>query len=195
MLEPLGRGNRSQNGEVMPQRHPSALNAEIERLQRNCADRPRGREFAIGTRWNRAGTDVDFIYRSNQLICEADDLDQVLTAIESIGQTPPVHSIDGPVGLKVLDIGDRDAADLADQLSDILGDDVATPNHVLDVKSTAHFCPASEPVPWTGPVTDLGTPVGPGQPTIAVVDDGGGTTLRLDHVTQGSHNGANCTIV
>jgi hypothetical protein len=156
----------------MPERDPSLLRKEVERLLRNCADRPRGRDFSIGARWNDARSEVDFVYRSNQLICDGEDLDAVLDALDSIGQPRPVHILDGPVGLRVLDVGDRDAAELADALADVLGDDVATPNHVLDAQAFTNMCPATEPVPWNGPVLDLGTPVGPGQPNVAVVDTG-----------------------
>jgi hypothetical protein len=156
----------------MPERDLNALETEIERLKRNCADRSRGREFSIGTRWNASHTEVEFVYRSNQLICDRDDLDDVLAALDNIGQARPMQTTDGPVGLAVLDVGDRDAADLADQLAELLGDDVVTPNHVLDVKGIVNFWPATEPVPWEGQIAELGEPVGPGRPKVAIVDTG-----------------------
>jgi hypothetical protein len=153
----------------MPERDPNTLNAEIGRLQQNCADRSRGREFSIGTRWNATRSEVEFLYRSSQLICDGDDVDSVLSALEDIGQAAPLRTSDGPVGLKVLDVGDRDAADLADQLADVLGDDIVTPNHVLDVKGMTVMCPATEPIPLHGPVVNLGEATGPGRPKVAVV--------------------------
>lgn len=150
-----------------------AIDIEVERLHRNSAGRSREREFSLGARWNDDRTEVDYLYRNHQLICYRADLDVVLEALSSLGEPAPVRVTDGPVGLVVLDIGDRDAADLADALAEAVGEDeIVTPNHVLDAQGSPRLCPATEPLPWYGPVPELGEPVGPSHSRIAVVDTG-----------------------
>ena len=154
------------------QRDPQALAGEVDRLRQNCSDRGSDRQFSLAARWNDARTSVEFLYRNHQLICDANDLDAVLAAFDEVGQERPTAS-DGPVGLKVLDIGDRDAADVADALSEALeNDDIVTPNHVLNSQAFSRLCPATEPLPWHGPVIDMAEPVGRGQSHNAVVDTG-----------------------
>lgn len=150
-----------------------ALTKELDRLKRNSGARSRGREFPLAARWNSAGTEVEYLYRNHQLICDEASLSGVLDAFAEIGAEPPAAVSDGPVGLKVLDIGDRDAADLADELGRVVGEGVVTVNHVLDTQGhVVVMCPASEPVPWQAPLRVLGEPVGPGRPRLAVVDTG-----------------------
>jgi hypothetical protein len=155
----------------MPDHDTSRLMGEIERLRRNCSERGR-RRFPLGVRWSTTGTEIDYLYRNHQLLCDSDDLDVVLRAFDQIGQQRPAVT-DGPIGLSVLDLGDRDAADLADALADALGDDdIVTPNHVLDPQGWSALCPATEPVPWRGQVVDMGEPVGSRQARVAVLDSG-----------------------
>ncbi len=150
-----------------------ALTAEVDRLRTNCGEKRTERQFELGARWNRAETEVDYLYRQRQLICEARDLDLVLRAFDDGALDRPTAISDGPFGLKVLEIGDRDAADLADTLARILeSDDIVTPNHVLDTQGHPRLCPATEPVPSRGPVRDLDKPDGTSRPRIAVVDTG-----------------------
>ena len=145
---------------------------EVERLRRNAAARSRGRAFPLGARWNDAGTRVEYLYRQHQLICRTTNLDEVLAAFSRIGQARPTVT-DGPLDLTILDIGDRDAADLADALAEAIGGHaIVTPNHVIDAQGHPRLCPASEPLPWRGPVTDLDEPAGTGWPKVAVVDTG-----------------------
>jgi Subtilase family len=152
-------------------RDPERLATEVQQLQQNLADRSRGRQFEIEARWNTARTEVEYFYRSHQLICDQADLDEVLQAFDGVsGGRPDVT--DGPVGLKILDVGDRNAADLADELARKLGDGVVTPNHVLSAEAKSAVCPASEPLPWVGPVADYPEPLGQGQSRVAVVDTG-----------------------
>ena len=113
-----------------------------------------------------------FLYRDHLVICDSHEVDDVLEAFDQIREDRPVSVTDGPVGLKVLDIGDRDAAQLSDALADVVGDDVVTPNHVLEVQGFSSFCPATEPVPWRPLVTELGESAGPGRSRVAVVDTG-----------------------
>jgi Subtilase family len=151
---------------------PRALAGEVDRLSRNCSDRGSDRQFPLAARWDDARTSVEFLYRNHQLICDASDLDAVLAAFDEIGQERPTAT-DGPVGLKVLDIGDRDAADIVDALMEVLEyDDMVTPNHVLNSQAFSRLCPATEPLPWRGPVDDVAEPVGQGRPSTAVVDTG-----------------------
>lgn len=150
-----------------------ALAKELERLERNVADRSNDRDFRLSARWNAEGSEVEYIYREHQLICDARDVDDVTAALERLDQPPPESILDGPAGLKVLNIGDRDASVLADALSaELEDDDVVTPNHVLDAQGFPSFCPATEPMPWYGPVPELGEPVGSGHARIAVIDTG-----------------------
>jgi hypothetical protein len=158
----------------MAVRHdPAALAAEVERLRTNCGEKPGERQFQLRERWNQARTEIEFLYRHGQLICDGRDLDAVLSAFDRAEQTSPSDVSDGPFGIKVLHIGDDDPVDVADALADALGDDdVVTPNHVLDAQGHPRLCPATEPVPWHGPVRDLDEPVGAGSSRIAVVDTG-----------------------
>lgn len=154
-------------------RRPDALGQEVDRLRSNARDRPRDRHFPLGARWDSTETRVEYLYRDHQLICARRDVDEVLEAFEAIGEVAPSGVYEGPVGLSVLDIGDRNAADLADRLAGQLEDDaIVTPNHVLDAQGFGSMCPATEPIPWYGPVPQLGEPVGPGHARIAVIDTG-----------------------
>lgn len=149
------------------------LTREVQRLERNSAARSRGRQFPLAARWDDSGTEVQYLYRNHQLICDESDLTEVLDAFGQAGLERPATIHDGPLGLKVLDIGQRDSADLLDQLVQAVSDDKVSVNHVLDTQShVVSMCPASEPVPWYGPMPELGEPVGPGRPRLAVVDTG-----------------------
>jgi hypothetical protein len=143
----------------------------VERLQQNLEERPEGRGFPIKARWNETDTEVEYLYRNHQLVCDEADLENVLQAFDGIPAERPVVN-DGPVGLKILNIGSRDAADLADDLAKVLGDGVVTPNHVLDAQGHSNMCPATEPLPWVAPVRDLPEPVGPRRARVSVVDTG-----------------------
>ncbi|MBB5786526.1 S8 family peptidase [Jiangella mangrovi] len=146
------------------------LMEEIQRLHRNIARRPDA--FDLGVRWHRSGVGIEYLYRQGQLVCRAADLLAALEAFDTIGQPRP-DVVTGPVGLRVLEIGDRDAADLADALASALGrDDLVTPNHVLDSQVHMSMCPATEPVPASGPVRDLPEPAGDRRVDVAVVDTG-----------------------
>lgn len=149
-----------------------ALRYEVDRLERNSADRSRGRQFPLGAKWDSTGTQVEYLYRNHQLMCDSDDLAQVLDAFDEVGAERPAAVTDGPVGLKVLDIGDRDAADLADQLLGVVDEDTVALNYVLETQSNTVMCPATEPVPWPGPTPVLGEPIGPGRPRLAIIDTG-----------------------
>ena len=156
-------------GPMFDQNH--RLMEEIQRLHRNIARRPDG--FELGVRWHRSGAGVDYLYRQGQLICRTADLDEALRAFDAIGQDRPSSAAAGAAGLRVLEIGDRDAADLADALASALGrDDLVTPNHVLDSQVHMSMCPATEPVPSDGPVRDLPEPQGTRRASVAVVDTG-----------------------
>jgi hypothetical protein len=158
----------------MVMRHDrEALAAEVERLRTNCDEMRVERRFELRARWNQPRTEIDFLYKNGQLICESRDLDLVLRAFDDAELDRPAAIDDGPFGLKVLDVGERDAAELADELASRLGsDDIVTPNHVLDTQGHPRLCPATEPVPSGGPVRDLDNPSGAGQPRIGVVDTG-----------------------
>jgi Subtilase family len=149
-------------------RDPRRLTAEVRRLQQNLARRSQGRSFAVKARWNASKTQVDYLYRDRQLICDEANLPEVLQAFP--GRQPAVT--DGPVGLKVLDPGARDAAKLAEELAGVLGEGTVTPNHVLDTQGHSSMCPATEPVPWVGPVSDLPEPTARGRCRAAVIDTG-----------------------
>jgi hypothetical protein len=183
MLDKSSSNVASERGCEMPQSGRSnraALVGQVERLQRNCGSRSANRDFTLAASWNREGTEVDFLYRDHLLICDSHEVDDVLEAFDQIREDRPVSVTDGPVGLKVLDIGDRDAGQLSDALADVVGDDVVTPNHVLDVQGFSSFCPATEPVPWRPPVTELGEPAGPGRSRVAVVDTGYRASIAQD---------------
>jgi len=115
---------------------------------------------------------VQYLYRSNQLICDERDLPATLEAFDLAEVARPEEISDGPIGLKVLDVGDRDAADIADALADIAGDDIVTPNHILDSQGYTRLCPATEPLPHPGQVPELAEPHGPGHARLAVIDTG-----------------------
>lgn len=146
------------------------LMEEIQRLHRNIAARPDA--FDLGVRWHPSGVGVEYLYRQGQLLCRAADLAAALDAFDTIGQPRPGVVV-GPAGVRVLEVGDRDAADLADALAGALGrDDLVTPNHVLDSQVHMAMCPATEPVPSGGPVRDLPEPAGDRRVGVAVVDTG-----------------------
>lgn len=149
-----------------------ALAREVERLRRNTAERTRGRDFPLAAKWDETGTEVEYLYRNHQLVCESADLPDVLDAFTRVGEDPPEEVADGPVGLKVLNIGTRDAADLAERLAGVVGEETVSLNHVLDTQMNFVMCPATEPVPWYPPMPVLGEPVGPGRPRLAVIDTG-----------------------
>lgn len=154
------------------QRDRERLRQEFERLRDNSARRTRDRGFVLAASWNRDETEIEYLYRQGQLICDERDLDSVLDAFGELSLERPDVSA-GPVGLTVLDIGESDAAEVAARLADVLGDEnVVTLNHVLDAQGHAVMCPATEPVPLYGPVPELGEPVGPGRARVAVVDTG-----------------------
>lgn len=155
----------------MNRRDRRALQGEVARLERSSRRRSNGRDFPLGARWNDAGTDVDYLYRNHQLICDAADIAEVVETFERLGLAAPTVT-DGPVGLSVLDLGDRDAADVCEQLLTVLPHDTVTLNHVLDAQGYSSMCPATEPIPWHGPVPELADPVGPGHARVAVVDTG-----------------------
>ncbi len=147
------------------------LMEEIQRLHRNTAGR--SKSFKLGVRWHPTGFGVEYLYRQGQLICRSADLEQALRTFDDIGQARPEAVVEGPAGVRVLEIGDRDAADLADVLSRALGrDDLVTPNHVLDSQMHVAMCPATEPVPSDGPVRELAEPTGHGDVRVTVIDTG-----------------------
>src|SRR5690625_1152409 len=156
------------------ERDARTLSREVERLRTNSASHRRPeRAFALGARWNERHGGVDFLYRDHQLICLDHDVTAVLDAFRNAGEPEPREIRGGPVGVSILDIGERDAADLAEKIAEVVGDDdLVTPNHVLDAQAWLAMCPASEPKPWYGPAETLGEPVGQGKARIAVVDTG-----------------------
>jgi len=159
---------------------PHDLAGEIERLRRNSARRSSGRGFELAEQWNASSGEVDYLYRRDQLICESHDLERVLAAFDQLGHDRPDDVTDGPAGLKILHVEGREAVDLAESLAGLLGDDVVTLNHVLDAQGFPKMCPATEPVPWQGPILDFGEPVGPGRPRLAVIDTGYAPSVRQD---------------
>jgi len=159
---------------------PQALPGEVDRLQRNSEARTNDRGFSLSARWNESRTEVDYLYRDFQLLCDARDLSLVLESFDRLGYAPPAHVSDGPVGLKVINVGDQDARVMAEALAEVLGDDVVTLNHVLGAQGFPHMCPATEPVPHAGPVTDLDGPLGPGRPRLAVLDTGYSPSIAQD---------------
>ena len=153
-----------------PRQH---LTTELERLKSNARDRRRDKSFSLSARWNDSHDRVDYLYRSHELIASRSDVDEILGALARVGEAPPTSTHDGPVGLTILDLGDRDAAQVADSIAEVIGDDVATLNHVLDVQSGHYLmCPATEALPWYGPVETLGEPIGQGKARVAVIDTG-----------------------
>lgn len=152
---------------------PTKLSDEVERLHRNTAARGEGRSFVLGVKWSPDASRVDYLYRQGQLLCRSSDLAIVLAAFERIGQGHPERLTDGPLGLTVLELGDRDAADVAEALATTIGrDDLVTPNHILDAQAWNTMCPATEAMPWYGPVAILDEPAGDRAVRVAVVDTG-----------------------
>lgn len=148
------------------------LRNEFERLRESSARRTKDRGFELAARWNRDETAIEYLYRQGQLICDERDLDTVLEAFDRLRLDRP-EVTEGPVGLAVLHVPDTDAADIAGQLAEILGDErIVSPNHVLDSQGHMSMCPATEPLPLLGPVPVLGEPVGAGRARIAVIDTG-----------------------
>jgi hypothetical protein len=158
----------------MPEPASSArqqLRGQVQRLRANTSERET-RSFPVATKWNADESEIEYLYRDGQLICDTRDLQAVLEAFDAIGQEHPTVT-NGPAGLKILDIGTRDVRRLVDELCEALGDDdTVTPNHVLDAQGFTRLCPATEPLPWRGPVPDQAEPVGPGRPRLAVIDTG-----------------------
>src|SRR5690625_21008 len=151
------------------------LEREVERLRSNALARSRDRHFSVRARWNEHLDRVDYLYREHELLCLERDIDQVQELFTAIGEPAPASVRSGPLGIAILEIGDRDAADLAQRLSAHAGgDEMVTVNHVLDAQSGGYnaMCPATEALPWYGPVPTLGGPVGAGKARIAVVDTG-----------------------
>ena len=64
------------------------------------------------------------------------------------------------------------AATVAENLAKALGSGVVTPNHVLDTQAHSSMCPATEPVPSVGPVSDMPEPTASGQCRASVIDTG-----------------------
>lgn len=148
------------------------LHQEFERLRDNSARRTKDRGFELAARWNRDETAIEYLYRQGQLICDERDLDAVLEAFDQARLDRP-EVTEGPVGLMILHVPDTDAAEVAASLADVLGDErIVAPNHVLDAQPHVAMCPATEPVPFYGPIPVLGEPVGQGTSKIAVVDTG-----------------------
>lgn len=148
------------------------LRQEIERLGVNCGQRSRDRQFTLGVHWADSGDEVDFIYRKYELLVDSQSLDMVFDAFDRINEPRPSVSRE-TIGLTVLDLGERDATQVLDSLTESLEDTHAVSyNYVLDSQGYPSMCPASEPLPWRGPVPELGEPAGPGHARIAVVDTG-----------------------
>ncbi|WP_026874646.1 S8 family peptidase [Jiangella gansuensis] len=156
------------------------LAGEVRRLEINAEKRSRGRRFRLGVRWNDARDRVEYMYKHGELLCRGTDLDLVLAAFANTGLERPERVTSPLPSLRVLHVGDRDAAELADTLAATLGDGVLTPNHVLDAHAYVRLCPATEPLPWHGPVTDLPEPRGTGRAHVAVVDTGFSATVADD---------------
>ncbi len=163
----------------MPEPASSAgqrLRGQVQRLRVNASERE-SRSFPLEAKWNADESEVDYLYRDGQLICDSRDLQSVLEAFDVIGQEHPTVT-SGPAGLNILNIGTRDVRRLADELCVALGDDdTVTPNHVLDAQGFTRLCPATEPLPWRGPIPDQAEPVGPGTPGLAVIDTGYSSTV------------------
>lgn len=161
---------------------PAKLQEQIERLRVNCRQRPHD-PFELEVRWADEGREIDFLYRKHQLLCDESDLSVVLDAFDGIGETRPTDNqiSERRVGLRVIDTGDRDAADLAERLSRHIGDDqVVAPTYVLDAQARFAMCPATDPLPWAGPVPTWPEPVGSRHVDIAVVDTGWAEQARTD---------------
>ncbi|MGH8826137.1 MAG: S8 family peptidase [Jiangellaceae bacterium] len=126
----------------------------------------------MNARWSDSESEIEYLYREGELICEERELESVLAALTRLDEPEPVGVRISAVGLAVINVGDRNAADLSDRLAEELGDEVATPNHVLDAQGFSWMCPATEPMPWYGGVPELGEPVGKGHARIAVIDTG-----------------------
>ncbi|PSK98260.1 subtilase family protein [Haloactinopolyspora alba] len=166
---------------VGPDGHDATtLASEVERLQRNARARSQNRAFPLGAKWDSTERHVEYLYRDDQLICEGRDLNAALEAFDLAGEARPDDVSDGPLGLKVLHVGERDAARIADSLADIVGEDTVTPNHVLDSQGYTRMCPATEPLPHSGPVPQLAEPHGPGHARLAVVDTGYSSEVARD---------------
>lgn len=148
------------------------LHQEFERLRDNSARRTKDRSFELAARWNRDETAIEYLYRQGQLICDERDLDTVLDGFDRLRRDRP-EVTEGPVGLVVLHLPGADAADVAAELAEVLGDEgLVTPNHVLDAQPHVAMCPATEPIPFYGPIPVLGEPVGSGTVKVAVIDTG-----------------------
>ncbi len=147
--------------------------AEVRRLERNARDRSNSRQFALRARWNEDDdAAVDYFYRSGQLLCDESNEQAVRAAFDALGLEPPRAVERRVAGIVVFDIGDREPAEIADQIDMHVGADVVSPNHVLDSQVPYSICPAAEPLPWAAPVPELAEPVGAGRARIAVIDTG-----------------------
>lgn len=150
------------------------LEEQVERLSRNCEQRAVD-PFELGVRWSEDGREIDYLYRKGQLLCDQGDRDVVLAAFDAIGESRPLPDQlrEGAVGLLVIDTAGRDADDLARRLSAHIGDDqVCAPTYVLDTQARSNMCPATDPLPWTGPVPVWPEPVGARAVEAAVIDTG-----------------------
>ncbi|WP_162606335.1 S8/S53 family peptidase [Jiangella asiatica] len=154
------------------ERDRDRLHEEFDRLRDNSARRTKNRGFELAARWNRDETEIEFLYRQGQLICDERDLDDVLAAFDKLRLDRPEVS-EGPVGLVVIHLPGTDAYEVAAKLAGELGDErIVAPNHVLDAQGHMAMCPATEPIPLYGPIPELGEPVGQGEARVAVVDTG-----------------------
>jgi hypothetical protein len=109
------------------------------------------------------------------MLCDASDVEEVKAAFQAIDEAwvGDDQVVEGPVNLRLIRTGERDAADLAEKLAHHLGDDqIVAPTYVLDTQARASMCPATDPVPWNREVTEWPEPVGSREVAVAVVDTG-----------------------
>ncbi len=168
----------SPTASVIAPRDPRFLAEEVGRLHRGAADRGSGRRFVLGVKWSPDATQVEYLYRQGQLLCRWRDLDDVMGAFDRIGAERPIRVSQTAHGLALLELGDRDAADLADALAEETSrNDLVTPNHVLDAQAHYLMCPATEAMPWSGPVSTLDEPSGQRSAQLAIIDTGHSTAV------------------
>ncbi len=160
-------------GDETVTRDPKQLHHEVERLRDGCARRGSRGGFPLGVRWNHHENEIEYLYRQGQLICDRNVIEQVLQAFDDADAPRPESVTDGPVGLAILDVGDRDAANLAESLAAQTGDEtIVTVNHVMDAQGASAMCPATEPIPASGAIPELDQPVGTGSVRVSVIDTG-----------------------